>query len=878
MTYHAGRSVRETCVLALLRIWILVVCAGAGGVVDSHAQSLPSGWSFRDVGSPARAGRAGFASGVFTVEGGGIDIWNSSDQFAFVHQQATGDVTLVVRVTSIANSDPWVKAGLMIRETLAGGSKHAFVLASSSKGLAFQRRRSTNGSSLHTSGGSGTAPVWLKLERRSSTFTASRSSNGATWTRIGSETISMGASVYVGLAVTSHEPSTLAAAKFANLQVDGSAALPSGWASVDIGGPAIAGSAKYANGSFTVRGAGVDIWDRSDEFRFAYRTASGDVDLVARVAALDGPDGWSKAGVMIRASLDADAAHAFMLASSAKGVAFQRRPAEGYPSLHTSGGAGTAPVWVKLERRGTAVTAFRSADGASWTMIGSESLELPSTIYVGLAVTSHDPAAAAVATFSSVSIQPVSGPSPTPPSVALTAPAAGATFTAPAAVSLAATASDADDGVAMVEFYSGSTLLGTDSSSPYTFNWAEVPAGSYTLKAVARDRSGAVATSAPRTITVNGAGALPSGWSAADVGEPDIAGAVTYAGSAFTVRGAGADIWDRSDEFTFAHRGASGDLDLIARVASLQGPDRWSKAGVMIRASLDADAAHASLFTSVSKGVAFQRRTAAGLASVHTGGGSGTAPIWLKLERRGSVITAYRSGNGTSWTRIGSQTMSLPSTVYVGLAVTSHDASAAATASFSNVSAAAAGPSPTPPTVSLTSPAGGAMFVAPATIALAASASDSDGIARVEFHSGTTIIGTDTTSPYTFSWANVPAGSYSLSAVAVDRLGATTRSAARSVIVNNPAAPTTALFNPSPDHNTMVTSYRLEIFTAGADPRTANPMAVQNLGKPAVVNGDCSASIAATISGLPSGDYFAAVSAVASGGTSPRALSSVFRR
>jgi hypothetical protein len=87
------------------------------------------------------------------------------------------------------------------------------------------------------------------------------------------------------------------------------------------------------------------------------------------------------------------------------------------------------------------------------------------------------------------------------PVVALTAPANGATFVAPATVALAAAASD-DGAVAAVEFYQGSTLLGVDDTSPYTFNWTSVPAGRYVLTARAIDDLGGSTVSAPVTIDV----------------------------------------------------------------------------------------------------------------------------------------------------------------------------------------------------------------------------------------------------------------------------------------------------------------------------------------------------------------------------------------
>ena len=94
------------------------------------------------------------------------------------------------------------------------------------------------------------------------------------------------------------------------------------------------------------------------------------------------------------------------------------------------------------------------------------------------------------------------------------------------------------------------------------------------------------------------------------------------------------------------------------------------------------------------------------------------------------------------------------------------------------------------PSVALTQPADGASFSAPATVNLAASASDSDGsVTKVEFFNGTTKLGEDTTAPYSFSWSGVGAGSYSLTARATDDLGGITTSLAAGITVNDPAPP-----------------------------------------------------------------------------------------
>jgi regulation of enolase protein 1 (concanavalin A-like superfamily) len=106
----------------------------------------------------------------------------------------------------------------------------------------------------------------------------------------------------------------------------------------------------------------------------------------------------------------------------------------------------------------------------------------------------------------------------------------------------------------------------------------------------------------------------------------------------------------------------------------------------MIRASADPSAAHAMMLASVGRGFAFQRRTASGAITDHTSAGTGTAPRWVRLVRAGNVVTASLSAVGVAWTRVGQQTIALPATALVGLAVTSHQISSLATATFDHVS------------------------------------------------------------------------------------------------------------------------------------------------------------------------------------------------
>jgi hypothetical protein len=201
-----------------------VVVLGAIPAPHAFAQSLPSGWATTDIRTTG--GSATGSGGSFTMTGAGADIWGNADAFRYVYKTLTGDGSIVAQVTGVEHAHAWTKAGVMMRATLSAGSPHAMMIVSADKGLAFQRRVAANGLSSHTSGGTGQAPQFVKLVRTGTTFTASRSADGTTWTVIGSSTIAMPATIYVGLAVTSHVSGVAATATFASTAVTGDTAPP----------------------------------------------------------------------------------------------------------------------------------------------------------------------------------------------------------------------------------------------------------------------------------------------------------------------------------------------------------------------------------------------------------------------------------------------------------------------------------------------------------------------------------------------------------------------------------------------------------------------------------------------------------------------------
>jgi regulation of enolase protein 1 (concanavalin A-like superfamily) len=146
-------------------------------------------------------------------------------------------------------------------------------------------------------------------------------------------------------------------------------------------------------------------------------------------------------------------------------------------------------------------------------------------------------------------------------------------------------------------------------------------------------------------------------------------------------------VWGAADAFQFAYTTLQGDGEIVARIASLQNLDVWTKAGVMMRDGLSAGAAHASMFVSPTtlKGSAYQRRPTADGASVSTTGPAVKPPYWVKVVRQGTTFTAYTSLDGTGWTPVGSETIVMADVIDVGLAVVSHKNGTLATATFTDV-------------------------------------------------------------------------------------------------------------------------------------------------------------------------------------------------
>ncbi|PTY01630.1 hypothetical protein DB346_12900 [Verrucomicrobia bacterium LW23] len=494
----------------------------------------------------------------------------------------------------------------MMRSGLEQDAVHASLFVTPGNGVVFQRRVVTGGTSASVSGGalaqavSTEYPVWLRLVKTGAVVVASRSVDGVVWEAFASQSIDLGETVYVGLAVTSHAPAQLATATMDSILLDASGAppLPSPWTFGDVGAVGAPGFVEHATGGpFTVHGSGADIWGAADGFALLKQPLVGNGEITARVASLTAANTWAKAGVMLRASEGAGSPHAMVALTPGNGVAFQRRRTEGGASISTSNAALTGPVWVRLRRTGDLISAWTSPDGATWALLGSDRIAgLPQQLWAGLAVTSHVHGTLARATFESVIVQ-----------------------------------------------------AGSSQSLPVP--WQGVDVGAMVFPGLAQ-------------------------WEAAE-GQGDT--------GTFFIHAAGSDIWNAADNFHYVYQPLHGGGSLVAQVNGPVNGSDWAKAGLMIRASLDPNAANVALLMAPGRGLVLQQRTSNGATTTNTMlDAAATGPQWLKLERSGNSIFAHRSlDGGATWTLLATRTVpAIGYEAFVGFASCAHNAQRLAYATF----------------------------------------------------------------------------------------------------------------------------------------------------------------------------------------------------
>jgi poly(3-hydroxybutyrate) depolymerase len=196
----------------------------------------------------------------------------------------------------------------------------------------------------------------------------------------------------------------------------------------------------------------------------------------------------------------------------------------------------------------------------------------------------------------------------------------------------------------------------------------------------------------PLTVESDNAPLLPREWSIVDVGPARVEGTVGYAAGAMTISASGYNIGDATDAFRYVYQATQGDCSIVVRVTDQQDTFFLTKAGIMIRESLDPTAGYVGCFATPSSGLLLQWRngTAGPRDQVNVASAGVTLPVWLKLTRTGDVFTAYSSTDGANWSAVGSpQTIHVESVATLGVGVCSLNQVYSTRAVFDHLSAVA---------------------------------------------------------------------------------------------------------------------------------------------------------------------------------------------
>ena len=206
-----GKNVVDEKAVAVIGKWIMTQRA--------KPPTLPKGWSSMDIGNVGVSGEADFLNGNFNLLASGSDIWETADAFHFARRSLDGDGSIVARVVSVQYTDPWAKAGVMLRENDSAGAKYVFMGFTGQGGSVLQSRALADGTSASADGPETKLPHWFKLARSGNIFNGYVSADGTNWIAAGSVTNALNKNLSVGLALTAHNNSALNSTLFDHVTV-----------------------------------------------------------------------------------------------------------------------------------------------------------------------------------------------------------------------------------------------------------------------------------------------------------------------------------------------------------------------------------------------------------------------------------------------------------------------------------------------------------------------------------------------------------------------------------------------------------------------------------------------------------------------------------
>ncbi|HTE32622.1 MAG TPA: Ig-like domain-containing protein, partial [Chryseolinea sp.] len=407
------------------------------------------------------------------------------------------------------------------------------------------------------------------------------------------------------------------------------------------------------------------------------------------------------------------------------------------------------------------------------------------------------------------------------PVVGLTSPANNSTFGVAAPITISANATDADGTITRVEFFSGTTKIGEDLTSPYSFVWNNAAAGTYALTAKATDNVNAVTTSAPVTVIVSAGNTPPT----VAITSPS-ANALFSTGASVTITATATDNVsvtkvefysgttkigeDSSGPYSFTWANAPAGTQVITAKAYDNQNNITTSAAVTV--TISPAGAPVTAITAPANGAKVSNVT----PIVITATASDANGTITKVEfYAGTVKLGEDLSNpySFSWANaaVGAYTLTVKAYDNSGVVTTSAGVSITVDVAISGL-----------PSVQITAPLNNAQITAGTPINIAATATDTDGtIAKVEFYNGATLLGEDNSSPYTFAWNNATAGAHAITAKATDNQGGIATSEVINITVSAPGSSASPTISAGDDINIFLPQNSATLNGIGSSPMGA---------------------------------------------------------
>jgi len=379
------------------------------------------------------------------------------------------------------------------------------------------------------------------------------------------------------------------------------------------------------------------------------------------------------------------------------------------------------------------------------------------------------------------------------PSITLTSPLNGNSYTVPASITLSSSPVDSAAAISRVDYYAGAIYLGEATVSPYTVNWNSASAGNYAITAKATDSNGNTFVSGMANITVN-AHTAPVVNITTPVNNTNSASGSNLTVTANATVGGGTitkvDFYNNSLYLGTVYSSPyawnmynlqPGTLNLTAKATDSYGWSTMSSAVAVNVGSVTLTPVVA--LTSPANGSNFQAGNNVSLSASASEAKGAIAKV--EFYNGASLLgTATSAPYNFIWSNVAAGNYSITAKAY-------DNSNNTVTSSLAAIMVSGL------PVVSMN--ANNSSYTSPATVTLNASASESNGtIAKVAFYNGTSLLGTSNSSPYSLTWNSVAQGSYNLTAVATDSLGVATTSSVVTITVNAPVITAAAPVNNAP--------------------------------------------------------------------------------